>query len=97
MPAISLDKQLNKLGLSQRAQKELRNILKPFIESHQSTAAKYDALVTAYNASLAKIDVLTTKMNADTGINDTDYATNFAATNPGVGGAATAVAALIVD
>ncbi len=38
------------------------------------------ALTTAYAVALAKIDVLTAKLNADAGVTDTNYATNFVST-----------------
>jgi hypothetical protein len=46
------------------------------------TAAQNDlaALRTSFVALTAKLDVLTAKLNADAGVTDTNYATNFAAT-----------------
>ena len=38
------------------------------------------ALKTAINGINAKLDVLTAKLNADAGVTDTNYATNFAST-----------------
>lgn len=38
------------------------------------------ALRTAVTAITAKLDVLAAKLNADAGVTDTNYATNFAAT-----------------
>lgn len=47
-------------------------------------AADLEALKTAYQATLVKIDVATTKLNADGGVTDTNYAVNFASSNPAV-------------
>lgn len=55
---------------------ELRKLL-------EATQTDLAALRTAIFAITAKMDVLTAKLNADAGVTDTNYATNFAATcNP---------------
>lgn len=51
--------------------------LRILLEAAQDDLA---ALRAAFVAMTAKLDVLTTKLNADVGVTDTNYATNFAAT-----------------
>jgi hypothetical protein len=42
--------------------------------------AEYNKLITQFRALCAKCDVLTAKLNADAGVTDVNYATDFAAT-----------------
>jgi len=59
-----------------REAKELRELLNAALTD---IAAQRTAIV----ALTAKLDVLTAKLNADAGVTDTNYATNFASTiNP---------------
>ena len=57
--------------------KQVAKNLRLLLEANQDDLT---ALRTAFVALTAKLDVLTAKLNADGGVTDTNYATNFAST-----------------
>ena len=71
----SIKQRLAKLA-DKRDARELRALL-------DATQTDLTNLRTAFVALTAKVDVLTAKLNADAGVTDTNYATDFASTlNP---------------
>lgn len=70
--AESINQRLAKLADKADA-KELRALLNAVLVDNA-------ALRTSITAVTAKLDLLTAKLNADAGVTDTDYATNFAST-----------------
>lgn len=68
--AESVKTRLSASKLDQLSERELRALLAATVDAIQNQATK--------------LDTLTAKLNADAGVTDTDYATNFASTTAAI-------------
>lgn len=68
--AESVKHRINAANLDQASERELRALLAASVDAIQNLAAK--------------LDTLTAKLNADAGVNDTNYATDFASTTAAI-------------
>lgn len=68
--AESVAVRINQAHLDQMSERELRKLLGAIVDGVQNLATK--------------LDTLTAKLNADAGVTDTDYATNFVSTTAAI-------------
>lgn len=62
------------------ADKSRRGLGRPGIDQEADLRDEFNKLVTQFRAAMVKIDVLTAKLNADAGVTDVNYETDFNAT-----------------
>ena len=70
MAAESVAVRINQTNLDQLSERQLRKLMGAMVDAIQNLATK--------------CDTLTTKLNADAGVPDTNYATDFASTTAAI-------------
>lgn len=70
MAAESVAVRINQTNLDQLSERQLRKLMGAMVDAIQNLATK--------------CDTLTTKLNADAGVTDTNYATDFASTTAAI-------------